>query len=274
MKLGFVMTNFNNSSYTRNAVESILMMDGGADTHVVVVDNASVPEDTYCLRQVEADYPGVTVIYNVKNVGYFKGLNVGIAHLTKSIKGISHIVVGNNDLIFPPDFMNRLQENPVILKKYAVISPDLITLDGVHQNPHVISDVSWFRNLVWDLYYSNYTLARLIIAAARLTQRYTERKDYEVFHEAQTIAQGYGACYILGPLFFEHFESLWAPSFLMGEEYFLSMQLEKKNLSVFYEPAFKVFHHDHASIGVLPSRKLWNYAREAHKLIRRYEATS
>jgi GT2 family glycosyltransferase len=110
----------------------------------------------------------------------------------------------------------------------------------------------------------------LIGYLSTLTKRYTTRKDYLQFEIAQSIYQGYGACYILGPLFFENFNLLDAPVFLMGEEFFLSKQLEDKGFEIYYDPYFSVIHHDHATVGKLPSKKLWTISRESHKIYREY----
>ena len=159
--------------------------------------------------------------------------------------------------------------NISLFKDFPVISPDLVTLDGVHQNPHVINKISKRREIIYDLYYSNYFLSILIGFAAIISKRFTGRSDNKQFEIARTIEQGYGACYILGPLFFEHFSLLFAPTFLMGEEFFLSKQLEKKGFKVFYEPKIKVNHHDHATMGKLPSRKLWKISSDSHKIYRK-----
>jgi GT2 family glycosyltransferase len=45
MKLGFVCTNCNNSSYTRAAVASLHAGGRRSDVHVVVVDNRSQDND-------------------------------------------------------------------------------------------------------------------------------------------------------------------------------------------------------------------------------------
>ena len=178
-------------------------------------------------------------------------------------------MVGNNDLTFPSEFIDLMCDNLDYFEKYAVVSPDLITLDGVHQNPHVMRGISRFRQLVWDIYFSNYILAIVIGRIARLTKRFTERKDYQYHEVAGPIEQGYGACYILGPCFFRNFERLWAPTFLMGEEAFLAAQLKQKELGFYYAPVFKVYHHDHATVSKLPSKQLWGMTRDSHEAYRR-----
>jgi len=270
MKIGFVFTNYNNSLFTREAIHSIALNSNWNDCYIVVVDNSSDEKDIELLKEIKRDYPSIHLILNSENLGYFKGLNVGIQYLRSKEEKIDHIIVGNNDLFFPDGFIHLIYNNLSIFENYAVISPNIITLDGFHQNPHVVKNISKFREMIFDLYFSNYYLSLIIKKVAAVTINFTDRKDEEQFDIAQTIYQGHGACYILGPLFFSNFESLWAPTFIMGEELFLSRQLANKNLRIYYEPSIVVYHHCHATLDKMPNKKYWEISRESHKVYRKY----
>jgi GT2 family glycosyltransferase len=269
MKIGYVCTNYNNSAYTREAVCSLLR-DGGDEYRIVVVDNNSDAKNVDALKSVACEFQHVALILHKENVGYFRGLNLGIRHLRANQPDIQIMVVGNNDLVFPADFAETIRRNLSTLEKSAVVSPDIITLDGVHQNPHVINKVSKFREFIYNLYYTNYYLAIVIRKLAKLTRSFTDRPDETQHDVAQEIYQGYGACYVLGPVFFRHFEELWAPTFLMHEEYFLSKQLSDKGLSVYYQPSIKVLHHCHGAMKAIAGRKAWEAARRAQKIYRQH----
>lgn len=270
MKIGFVFTNYNNSKFTRQVVHSILENENHKDAHIVIVDNNSDFNDIELLNLIKKDYPTINLILNKENSGYFKGLNIGIDYLRNNYHDVNHIIIGNNDLVFPLDFIKIMQSNKAVFKDYAVISPDILTLDGVHQNPHVIEKISFIRELIYDIYYTSYYFSVIIGYLAKVTKWFSDRSDEEQFEIPQTIYQGYGACYILTPLFFQNFDQLWAPTFLMGEELFLSKQLEDKNLKIFYDPTILVQHHDHATISKLPTKKLWSISRDSHKIYRKY----
>ena len=270
MIVGFVFTNYNNSYYTRNLIESIFSFPEPDNSIIVIVDNNSGEEDINSLNTIIRDYPSVKLILNPSNVGYFRGLNVGIEFLRISHPECNHVIIGNNDLIFPSDFQIKLKSIQPLFAKYPVISPDLLTLDGVHQNPHVVREISKAREVIYDIYYSNYYLSLVIGTLAKWTRKFTDRDDEQQFRIGQIIYQGYGACYILGPLFFENFSALWAPTFLMSEEFFLSKQLTDKGLNIYYEPSILVHHHDHATMDKLPGRKLWSISRDSHLIYREY----
>lgn len=269
MKIGYVCTNYNNSSYTLKAVKTLL----GNFRHehvVVVVDNKSSAENVDQLRELALSESAVRVIFNEENVGYFRGLNIGIKNLRARHPDIEWMVVGNNDLEFPANFSDCLASNAERLLPHAVVSPDVITVDGEHQNPHVISKISTIREIFYDIYYANYYLGLVIQKLAMMLPSLSERSDEEHWRIAQSIYQGHGSCYLLGPRFFEQFDELWAPTFLMSEEYFLSKQLSDVGQKVYYEPAIQVVHHWHASMAGLPSRQRWAFARDAHREYRKF----
>jgi GT2 family glycosyltransferase len=271
MRVGLVMTNYNNASFTRGAIESLVKSPHWAQCEVVVVDNRSAKEDVAHLERLKQEHPRMHLVLNRENAGYFPGLNTGIRYLRGHFPDLDLIVVGNNDLVFPPNFIDSIAASAPLLERYWVISPDIITLDGVHQNPHVLHAVSRPRRLIYDIYYSSYPLALAIRWFARITRPFTRRSDTDFHKVAGPIHMGIGACYILGPHFFKHFEELWAPTFLMGEEFFLSKQLRDHGQQIYYEPLIKVQHHDHASVDKVPSRQMWLVSREAHKVYRQYE---
>ncbi|PYE87288.1 glycosyltransferase family 2 protein [Phyllobacterium leguminum] len=267
MQIGYVCTNFNNSAVTEQAVKT-LRANKGHDVHAVIVDNASSAEEAEKLRQLEG--PGVTTICLAENLGYFRGLNVGIRHLREIRPDVEWMVVGNNDLEFPEDFVGSLERLAEELRIHPVISPDIVTGDGEHQNPHVISHISKMREVFYDLYYSNYHIGMFVQMAAKKLRRISDRSDELEWQTARHIYQGHGSVYLLGPRFFELFEELWAPTFMMSEEYFLSKQLSDVGEKIYYDPRLTIRHLWHASLDQLPSKRRWEMARDAHREYRKY----
>jgi GT2 family glycosyltransferase len=269
MKLGYVCTNYNNSEFTILAVDS-LMRNVGHEIEVVVVDNASRSDEVLKLRPLVEKYANLQVIESAVNAGYFRGLNQGLGALRQRRPEIDWVIAGNNDLEFPEDFCSTIERCRDSLEVHSVISPDIVTLDGEHQNPHVISAISTVREIFYDLYYSNYYLGLLIYKSAKMFPRLSERSDEEQWQIPRSIYQGHGSCYLLGPRFFKQFRELWAPTFMMSEEYFLSKQLKDVGEQVYYDPRIRVTHHWHGSLDNIPSRRRWEMARDAHREYRKY----
>lgn len=263
-KLGFVFTNFNNADYTINAIKSLQNEINVDRVHIVIVDNNSEENDTTKLRSFAGITSNIEVIYSNQNVGYFKGLNIGIKYIRQNLPQINCMIVGNNDVLFPANFYKSIFDNKNLILKYPVISPDIVTSDGFHQNPHVVESISKVRELFYDLYHYNYTIARIIIKLAKITRKVTRRTDEDNYESSGEIYQGYGACYILTPKFFDLFEELYSPTFLMYEEYFLAKQLFEKGYKVFYEPSINITHLMHASTDKLPGKLKWKFSKESH----------
>lgn len=262
MIIGFVFTNYNNTDFTFKLLSSINKISGLNIKNVIIVDNNSVLEEKEKLSKLKLKFEFVDFIFNKENLGYFEGLNCGIEKLRE--KKIDTIIIGNNDLIFPNDFLENFLNISRHLKKYPVISPSIISIDGVFQNPHVINEISSFRKFVWDIYYSNYLMARIVLFFSNMMRRFSKRKDNLNHNFEQEILQGYGACFILSPIFFKYFKKLWSPTFLMEEEFFLRTQISTKNFKTFYCPAISVTHYDHASIKTIPKKTFWKISKDAH----------
>ncbi len=269
MKVGFIFTNYNNSKITIQAINSIYEMDGDFDPQIVIIDNNSIDTE----KRILVDYTfndTTTIHFSEDNLGYFSGLNLGLELIYKKNINFDYIIIGNNDLIFPKEFISQIISKKHVIEKYPVISPNIITLDGVHQNPHVINNVSKTREFIFDVFYFNYYLSIAIRKLAKLTSRFTDRDDEQFHNVSQEIVQGYGACYILTKKFVDEVKLLWSPTFMMGEEYFLSLQLEKLGYKFFYEPSIIVNYQCHARMGQLQSKFMWNLARDAHKVYRKH----
>lgn len=278
MRVGFVCTNYNNSSFTREAVASLGDGVGACEFRIVVVDNDSTEDDVAALKRIPTEFPRVELVLSRENVGYFPGLNIGIDHLRKNFRGIDHIIIGNNDLVFPENFGPTLERRREVFERWAVVAPDLATADGVHQNPHVLYPIGRARRFIWDVYFQSYRAAALIRRLAKSTEAFTARTERsrgsQLYKTPGPIEWGFGACYILGPVFFRHYSRLWAPTFLMGEEFFLAEQVKSIGQRVYYDPDFFVLHHDHATTDRLPSRHHWEISRAAHRVYKQYLSMS
>lgn len=271
MNIAFVLTNYNNSKLTCDAVRSILeQRHSECKIVIVIVDNASDEHNRNMLVALSAEFEYVKIIFNHTNSGYFSGLNTGIIWLTENASEFRHVVIGNNDVVFSSDFLKSIEINANLFETYPIVSPNVITADGFHQNPHVIHGISTLREIIYDIYHSNYYLSKIVLKISKLTKSFSSRGDERQHEHAQEIYQGYGAMYILGPLFFKNFKTLWAPTFLTYEEFFLSKQLSDKGFKIYYEPSIKLTHLLHASTDMMPSRQKWEFSKASHTKYREF----
>jgi len=276
MKIAVIAVNYNGSDVTDIFVESLVQAQLDCpqlELSIIIVDNASDQSDFDALYKLESRFPVVKVLKLEKNVGYFGGLNVGLDSIEdKSV--FDSVIIGNNDLIFDADFFKGLAVDGNVLRSEMIISPRIKTLEGEDQNPHVVQSISKLRENVYDLYYSNFYLSRVILILARLTRFFTDRGDEKQGCEnSQHIYQGYGACYLLTPLYFKEFDRLPADVFLSYEEFFLTKQIQSVGFRPFYKHDIGVVHMVHSTTGQMPSKKKWELSRLAHFEYRKHVET-
>lgn len=261
--VAFVVVNFNNSSHTRALCDSLALQQtlGTAfEIDCLVVDNSTNHEQMLECAELRSAYAWLRYIRSESNIGYFGGLNRGLAERPQDLA--SHIVIGNNDLEFSPTFCKSLVEADIEETVFA-LCPDVITRDGIHQNPHLARRISWFRRLQFDVAFSTYYVARIGQPLGRFFSD-SRRPARRVAAPRQDIHMGAGSCYVLTKHFFSIFEKLDYPLFLFGEEAFLSAQIHSAGGRLQYEPNLQVTHAENASTNGLHRRARYELARKAY----------
>jgi GT2 family glycosyltransferase len=253
----FIAVNYNNSEETFLYIESIRLLNKG-NCKIVIIDNNSQKPDISKLEDFCRNIENIVLIKNDKNIGYFPALNIGLNKIERSDD--DYVIIGNNDLSFQHDFIEKL--DPIDLPdNIFVIAPNIIKLNKIHQNPHIIRNFNLIEKTYRRIYYSNYYISvilQLIYSKFKYIKGGSDRKAHD---KIIPILMGYGACYILTPNFFKHYTNLDAPVFLMGEEGILANQVLRSGGVTLYHPDLVVNHMDHTSIGRLPSKALFKFSQ-------------
>lgn len=271
--IGIVVTNYNNSKLTIDLIES-LSTQSYQSFKLCVVDCASSEDQKSKLRTcIEQKDDRFVLLPLTENIGYFPGINEGLRFLG-GVGALDCVVIGNNDLIFPSDFCSLVRSFFLQNPHQFVLAPDIMTLTGEHQNPHVRNRISAMREKIYDLYYSSYFVAFCIGFISRCLGRLSSRGDEDTFATAGFIEQGFGAVYVLGPKFFKSFDRLESPSFLYHEEAFLTTQLSRIGERVYYDPSIRVVHVCKGSTSALQSYDKWKIASKSHWELRAVEKSS
>lgn len=258
-RIYFIAVNFNNADYTIDYVNSIIGLENhGLAIKIIIIDNGSDIKDQDKLRNQLNGIPLIEVIFANENLGYFKGLNVGLGEVVN--RKDSLLVIGNNDLTFNQDFITRLLEVK-INKDVMVLAPDVITINGFHQNPLCINRMSKLRKYGLRFYYTNYYYGRAMYHAIQFLKR-NVNPNKKLENESY-IYMGIGACYILTPYFFDKFEKLKEDVFLWSEEALLAGQIDEAGGKMLYCPNLIVHHAENTSVKKIPSRKTYEMARES-----------
>lgn len=265
MKVCVIMVNYNNSQLSCNCCDSLLKQQQNANLTIIVVDNNSKQEEKEILKSYLQGKKLVEGLYLNDNIGYFPAMAKG-QELAYS-KGIEYdyMIVANNDLIYEDDFLKVLSEQK-IEKDVMVVSPDIIRMDGIHQNPHFINRISPMRKFLYRFYYSNWYVALFLAWILNTFNIRRHEINKKGFDKEQYIYMGFGACFILTQAYMKQVKMLDVRSFLMGEEQLLTIQLEKVGGKTLYKPVLKVNHMDSATFKKMPSRFAYDCECKSYQL--------
>ncbi|WP_299873345.1 glycosyltransferase family 2 protein [uncultured Cocleimonas sp.] len=251
----FIMVNYNGASDTIKCVESILSQQTSLfKSKIIIVDNASETEDIEAIKDFCGENEFIEIIESSSNIGYFPAFNIAIDNYYNEIlEKSTSVIICNNDLVFDKNFLSLY-----FAKKYSsdtlVISPNVITFDGVKQNPHVLKRFSPLRKLIYKVYFNSYPMSLFIRFVTKMRRSYSKPP---IEHDSMFIYQGIGACYILPIVFFKKIRRLDDRVFLGGEEALLSDQVLKASGKNFYDKELLVLHAEGASFKKSTSR--WRY---------------
>ena len=238
---------FLNDVTTSNCIESLLKIIK-EDSQIILIDNGSSNGSYERLLNKYFDNAQVRTYTTNQNLGFAKGNNFGYK-IAKSIGDFQYIVFCNNDLIFEDiNFEKKLLlENEKL--KYDVLGPDIVNLDGIHQNPHRLSLLTLkeikYKNLKKSLFLFYLKTKKRIKILKRIT--FLERKFEDISNAIRTTSSEYmvlqGSCIIVGERFVKNEEKVFCEeTFLYYEEDLLSLYCKMKDYSINVIDTIQVKH--------------------------------
>lgn len=145
MKVAAILLNYNSADDCRKCV-SFLKRQEEVNLEIVIVDNASKPEDAEYVKQL-CETERLTFIPAKENRGYNAGNNLGLRYAVE--KGYKYALIANPDMEFPnPKYVVRLAEKLETNQDVVAVGSDILTVDGIHQNP-MEADGSWTSSFKW-----------------------------------------------------------------------------------------------------------------------------
>jgi GT2 family glycosyltransferase len=264
----FAVVVYNNFEDTLDCVESISNIDDEhANFKCFIIDNSDKPETQNKIDLLAGQYCFVTVLRPASNIGYFGAFNFFFEKIKTNEGDI--VVLCNNDLVFSANFINIINSK-IYPEDVYVVCPDVVTLDGVHQNPHVLKPRSAFKRLQLDIYFSHYYMACFLRIMQRVSSWILKPRKRMFPAGAGYLHMGIGACYVLLPAFLLRFKKLDFPHFLYGEEAYLTHQVHSAGGKLFYDPRLKVQHKESATLSKLPKRITYEFGRVGYFSYRKF----
>jgi GT2 family glycosyltransferase len=115
-----VVLNWNGRQWLRECISSLLALDYPA-YEIILVDNGSTDGSVEFVRQ---RFPQVRLIANEENLGFSKGMNVGLQQAQGDV-----IVLLNNDLYVRPDWLRALNRPIVADESVGIVGCKLLFPD-------------------------------------------------------------------------------------------------------------------------------------------------
>lgn len=260
-KIGFICVNYNNSMLSVNYVMSILGLRDIKNyfVQIVIVDNASETEDLTYLKEELAGIANVKVVDLDSNIGYSRALNRGLEILQS--ESYDYIIAGNNDLFFDRNFLVNLCTNTYSSDVF-LIAPDVINIDGIHQNPVNISAVLFPRKLLHNIYNLNYFFALMINIIVKIFK--LKQKKYSKMYKTSYIAMAHGSCWIFTKQYLQNIKLLEEIVFMWCEEGILAAQIFANGGKIYFDQNLKIKHFEHSSVKDISSRKKYYLYRSSY----------
>ena len=264
----FVAVVYNNYDDTVEFLQSLgSLTSGRVTTRCVVVDNSDDQGVSAGLDALVERFGFVQVLRPPNNVGYFGGFNYYFGQVTQLTSDA--VVLCNNDVVIASNFVENLSTGQYP-EDVFVVCPDVVTLDGRHQNPHVVRPRSRLQRLKLDLYFSSYFMASLLSGVRGFCSFSLGRNARAGSLQPQYLHMGIGACYVLLPAFLSRYDRLEYPHFLYGEEAYLSRQVHAAGGRLYFDPRLVVQHKDSATLSTLPKQKTYKFARDGYWSYRKF----
>jgi GT2 family glycosyltransferase len=233
----------------------------------VVVDNNSPNDSLLLLMNKYENNSKIVFLKNSENSGFAKGNNIGYSYAKNTLLA-KYMVIANNDTIFKqPDFLKEVvslfKEN-----KYFILGPDIITLDGIHQNPYrdkiidLTTTKKWLRNRrLWTFFLWMEKTFKIYLLSSFVHKLFQNRnnqnnadKQHEITH-TNVVLQG--ACIVLSPYYVQKMDYAFYPeTYMYCEEDILCYQCQQKHWLILYSPTLYVYHAECASTKTLYKKSI------------------
>lgn len=262
----FICVNYDSEEETIKYIDNVFTLNHHNIARIVIVDNSPLERSFKILENFikNSTFKDSIFLLRVDNLGYFNGLNKGITFSKLNFPKIDYMIVGNNDITFKDNFITELlglETN----KNTLVLAPDVITTEGYHENPHVINKMSFLRILKYDIFFSNFYVAKFL----RLFKP-NDRPKQGFDPNKKNIFMGIGALYILTPNFFKYFDELWDQVFLYGEEAILTGQIQSVKGNISYEPSLVCYHNESSTTSKINEKAKYKIVQKSYKIYRKY----
>lgn len=239
--VSIITVNYNHSETTLELIASLSKISY-PNIEIIVVDNAS-PDDQPAI--IKERYPSIILIESVINYGFAGGNNLGIMRARGD-----YILLLNNDVIVPQDFLEPLVLKFINDSNYGAVSPK------IHYY-HTLNTIQYAGFTEID----SRTVRNITIGKGEIDKGQYD-KDYET-------AYAHGAAMMVSMDVIKRVGMMSYEFFLYYEEADWCNRIKKAGYKIGYVHDSKVFHKESVSTGKLGPLKVYYLTRNRLVFMRR-----
>jgi GT2 family glycosyltransferase len=264
MKIAAIILNYNSAKDTMKCIEFLLLQKLNEELHVIVVDN-SLPDyrlqiTDYSQRSTFNVQRSTELIRAEENRGYSAGNNIGLRRATEI--GAKYALVINPDMeLTDVNYLARLVEVMERDEDIVVAATDVVTPEGIHQNP-MLPDGDWHGAFGW---------VKEIFSRKKPVDTYSFIDNYKESHECAKVS---GCCLMLRMSFVEEIGYFDEYPFLYCEEAILARQVEMAGKKMYYLADTQAVHRHVKSEKGDPVKRFKHWERSRIYFYRRYSKDS
>ncbi|MDM8520993.1 glycosyltransferase family 2 protein [Anaerolineales bacterium HSG6] len=237
-----IILTWNRREDTVACLESLSQVDY-PKFQIILVDNAS-QDDTVAV--IQAQFPQVKVILNLKNLGFAGGNNVGIQYALQH--GAEYVLLLNNDTEVDIDLLTHLVEACHLEQSIKIAIPKIY----YHSNPQRI----WSAGAQWRYFPPRVTLIGL------------DQPDSDIYNQPCLVEYATGCAMLIHRTVFDTVGLLDDRFFMYHEDYEFCHRVQQGKIQIAYVPLAIVWHKIAQSTGEnSPTR--WYYLGQSTMLFYR-----
>lgn len=210
-----IILNWNNFPDTDNCIKSLIEQNDSR-IRIIVVDNYS---DDDSATKLKSKYPDIKLIVSKQNLGYAGGMNLGIKFSLEN--NADYIVVSNNDIIYPQNFLEPMLELFTKNSEIGIVSPKVLYMHDKNKIYCSGGEFSYWR-------------------ASGVA--FNQGKNADLFdNEIREITMAEGSCFIAKSEVFRKCGLISEKFFMYFEDLEFSDRV-RKFFKIYYTPFSKVYH--------------------------------
>lgn len=257
-RFSFVVLHYQNLNDTVECIEALLKLHY-EDYHIIVVDNGSPNRSGEELGKVFDKQKNVHLISSSINLGFAKGNNLGYIYAKNELHSDFIFLLNNDTIIDQPDFISLIVSK-YEKEKFHILGPDIITLDGRHQNPSVPT-LQNYSILKKQIRHHKMLLILARLGIDLLLEKWKKKfikKPFVSSPETPNLAKDkeqfgvklHGSALCFSTDYIEKYDGLYSKTFMYSEEAILYYVCKRDNLVTLYFPEAKVLHKEDGATDV------------------------